>query len=229
VHKIDGHDVYVSPAPSGDKTRAVLFVHDIYSYHLVNTRLLADHYAKEIDATVYIPHFFITEAAPLELLKDPSLWQTWNFQKFLADNNKELVYPAVTSFAKHLKEKEGVKKLGAIGFCYGGWATLQLSRDHLVDVIATAHPTWLDFPKDVENINHPAIFLCAEIDQIFPKENVPKIEEILKSKPFPHKVKLYPGVQHGFSLRGDATEEHVRESANDAAAEAISFFVANLK
>lgn len=34
---------------------AILIVHDIFGWTLPNARLLADHYAKEADATVYLP------------------------------------------------------------------------------------------------------------------------------------------------------------------------------
>ena len=34
---------------------AILMVHDIFGWTFPNARLLADHYAKEADATVYLP------------------------------------------------------------------------------------------------------------------------------------------------------------------------------
>lgn len=34
---------------------AILILHDIYGWTFRNTRLLADHYAEEVDATVYVP------------------------------------------------------------------------------------------------------------------------------------------------------------------------------
>lgn len=34
---------------------AILMVADIFGWTLTNARLLADHYAKEADATVYVP------------------------------------------------------------------------------------------------------------------------------------------------------------------------------
>lgn len=34
---------------------AVLLVHDLFGWKFPNLRLLADHYAKEIGATVYLP------------------------------------------------------------------------------------------------------------------------------------------------------------------------------
>jgi dienelactone hydrolase len=38
-----------------NKDAAVLILHDIFGWTLNNTRLLADHYAKEADVTVFLP------------------------------------------------------------------------------------------------------------------------------------------------------------------------------
>ena len=38
-----------------NKDAAVLMVHDVFGWQFPNLRLLADHYAKEADATVYLP------------------------------------------------------------------------------------------------------------------------------------------------------------------------------
>ena len=39
--------------------RAILVCHDAFGWQLNNTRLLADHYAKEVGATVYMPDLFV--------------------------------------------------------------------------------------------------------------------------------------------------------------------------
>lgn len=49
---IAGVPTYVS---GSNKERAILMVHDIFGWTLPNLRLLADHYAQEADATVYLP------------------------------------------------------------------------------------------------------------------------------------------------------------------------------
>jgi len=38
-----------------NKDRAVLIVHDVFGWTFPNLRMLADHYAKEAKATVYLP------------------------------------------------------------------------------------------------------------------------------------------------------------------------------
>jgi hypothetical protein len=34
---------------------AIMIIHDLYGWTFANTRLLADHYAEELNATVYVP------------------------------------------------------------------------------------------------------------------------------------------------------------------------------
>ena len=49
---IGSHKVYTT----GTNTeRGILFLHDAFGWQLGNNRLLADHFAKEIGATVYLP------------------------------------------------------------------------------------------------------------------------------------------------------------------------------
>lgn len=50
--KLAGIDCYITG--SNPKT-AVMIIHDLYGWKFSNTRLLADHYAEEVNATVYVP------------------------------------------------------------------------------------------------------------------------------------------------------------------------------
>ena len=50
--KIAGHDTYIA---GNNKDRAIVIIHDVFGWTLPNLRLLADHFAKEADATCYLP------------------------------------------------------------------------------------------------------------------------------------------------------------------------------
>lgn len=52
VTKLGEHDAYVT---GDNKERAILVCHDAFGWAFNNTRLLADHYAQEVGATVYLP------------------------------------------------------------------------------------------------------------------------------------------------------------------------------
>jgi len=50
--KLAGNNCYVTGSNS---EVAILVVHDLFGWTFPNTRLLADHYAEEVGATVYVP------------------------------------------------------------------------------------------------------------------------------------------------------------------------------
>lgn len=50
--KIANLNTYVT---GDNKDAAVLIVHDVFGWTLPNVRILADHYAKEANVTVYLP------------------------------------------------------------------------------------------------------------------------------------------------------------------------------
>lgn len=50
--ELAGVKTYVT---GGNTNRAILVIHDLFGWKFNNLRLLADHYAKEVDATVYLP------------------------------------------------------------------------------------------------------------------------------------------------------------------------------
>lgn len=49
---IGDHEVYTTGT---NAERGILFLHDAFGWQLNNNRILADHFAKEIGATVYLP------------------------------------------------------------------------------------------------------------------------------------------------------------------------------
>jgi hypothetical protein len=50
--KLGETPTYLSGA---NKDIAIMIIHDAFGFTFTNTRLLADHYAKEVDAAVYLP------------------------------------------------------------------------------------------------------------------------------------------------------------------------------
>jgi dienelactone hydrolase len=152
--KLGSHDVYIT----GDNlTNAILFVHDALGWTFPNNRLLADHYAKETNATVYLPDFFAGEILPFEPIL-AGRFDLVDMAGFTSRNSRDIREPEIFACAKLLREK--YKHIGAIGFCFGGWAVFRLgAQEHdppLVDCISTGHPTWLT-KKDIDevNVSHP--------------------------------------------------------------------------
>ncbi|KAJ0418874.1 Alpha/Beta hydrolase protein [Aspergillus carlsbadensis] len=98
------------------------------------------------------------------------------------------------------------KKVGAVGFCFGGWAVFRCGASShdppLVDCISTAHPSMLE-PGEIENVGVPIQILAPEVDPMFS----PELKEILTrgipSKGLPYDYQFFPGVEHGFAIMGN--------------------------
>jgi hypothetical protein len=58
--KLAGLDCYIT---GSNISVAILLIHDLYGWTFRNSRLLADHYAEEVGATVYVADLYATYAA----------------------------------------------------------------------------------------------------------------------------------------------------------------------
>jgi len=74
-------------------------------------------------------------------------------------NGKDKRGPEIDAATKELKSK--FKKVGAIGYCYGGWAVLQLGTKGkgLADAISTAHASALT-KEEIAGVGVPVQILC---------------------------------------------------------------------
>ena len=73
-------------------------------------------------------------------------WETLDMAGYTARNSKEIRRDEIFGFARQLRQN--YRRVGAIGFCFGGWAVLQLgAAEHnrpeskLVDCVSMAHPS----------------------------------------------------------------------------------------
>lgn len=144
------NNTYVSGT---NKEVAILMIHDIFGWTFTNLRLLADHYARDANATVYLPDLYVPcivlklelydlrqnsadkviddsfdgEVVTPDMLDDPEKAKNFDHLEFvLGRNGKEKRFPDMVACARALKEELGFKKVGAVGYCYGGWAVFQL-------------------------------------------------------------------------------------------------------
>ncbi|KAF1582564.1 hypothetical protein FQV11_0005746, partial [Eudyptes moseleyi] len=116
---------YVCKAPASTD-KAVVVIHDVFGWQLPNTRYMADMLA----ANGYIaicPDFFVGQ----EAWKPSNDWAS--FDDWLKTRNAGKIDKEVDVIVKYLSEQCGAKKIGVIGFCWGGAAVqhLMLKNPHL--------------------------------------------------------------------------------------------------
>lgn len=204
---------------TGDnKDVAILMIHDIFGWTLPNLRLTADHYAEEVGATVYLPDFFGGEVVSPEMLFDPEKRAKFDTRKFIGEkNSKDIRWPEISSCARALKEEHGFKKVGAVGFCYGGWAVFQLgAKDNaLVDAISTAHPSLLT-NEEVDAISVPVQIIAPEHDPMLTPELKAYCNNTIPSLNVPYDYQYFPGLTHGFAARANENDEKVKKGLERA-------------
>ncbi|KAI1805103.1 dienelactone hydrolase family protein [Daldinia bambusicola] len=200
VGKLADLDTYVA----GDNPdAAVLLIHDVFGWTFPNLRLLADHFASEIGATVYLPDFFggeVVEPTPAILSGD---FSGFDFAGFTVRNSRAAREPEIFAAARALRQKYA--KVGAVGYCFGGWAVFRLgAKEHsppLVDCISTGHPSLLT-KQDIEEVAVPVQLLAPEHDPMYSAELKNFTFETVPKLGVEFDYRHYPGVAHGALVRG---------------------------
>ena len=229
-----GHEGTLSKNPTyitgTNPDAAVLYVHDALGWDFTNARLLADHFAREANVTVYVPDFFGGEVLDKTLILQ-GRFEELDMVGFISRNNREIREPEIFACATALREK-GYKKIGAIGYCFGGWAVARLAASPpLVDAIVCAHPSWVT-KDDIDAISVPVQFLSPEIDgQFSPELKLYAFQKLILGKPvgkdgkgIPVEWVHFPDIQHGCLTRGDGSVEGEREAVIRGKNAAVSWW-----
>ncbi|OKL58048.1 hypothetical protein UA08_06809 [Talaromyces atroroseus] len=208
ISKLANSNTYIT----GDNPNAaILLIADLFGRTFANNRLLADHFAREVGATVYVPDFFGGEVIDSQALAEEK-WEQFDFEGFMQRNSRDIREPEIVECARALRRQ--YRKVGAVGYCYGGWAVFRLgAKEHhdnqhqtpLVDCISAGHPSLLT-EKDIDEVAVPVQLLAPEMDPAYTPE--------LKLHTFQTLLKLgvvfdyqhFSGVVHACLVRGD---EHV--------------------
>ncbi|CAK7228795.1 hypothetical protein SBRCBS47491_007027 [Sporothrix bragantina] len=245
IAKIAGgrYDTYVA----GNSTKAaLLIVADVFGWSTDNVRIMADHFAREANVTVFVPDFFHGD----ELRRDkfPELTAEEFFAQqlmpFLGRHPREKREPEVFAVARALRRELNFPKVAAMGFCYGGWAVMRLAakpenqpadedkdakpiEGPLVDAISTAHPSWLT-EKDIDQVAVPIQVLAPEFDTIYTPELKKYTLETVPKNGVALDYLHFPGIVHGALMRGDQTKTSDRLALVRSNAAAVTFFKTNL-
>ncbi|KAI1858340.1 uncharacterized protein JN550_012790 [Neoarthrinium moseri] len=222
VGKLANNDAYIT---GSNPDKAVLLVHDLFGWTFSNNRLLADHYAKEADATVYVPDFFGGDVVPSDDIIGGH-WDKIDLKGFLEKHARAVREPEIFACARALRAKHA--RVGAVGYCYGGWACFRLaSAEHqppLVDCISTGHPSLLE-KADIDGVGRvPVQVLAAEFDQAYTEELKLHTFQALQKLGVAFDYQHFPGVEHGCLVRGDEKKDGERAAMVRGKNAAVAWF-----
>ncbi|KAL8787529.1 MAG: hypothetical protein Q9213_002187 [Squamulea squamosa] len=225
--KISDFNVYTA---GENKDVAILFLHDIFGWTFRNNRLLADHFAKEVNATVLLPDFYNGEVVLEETIFDPEKFKNFDLNAWKERNGKENRAAGVHRFAKMLKVELGFKKVGAIGYCWGGWAAFQLGAKGkgLIDAISVAHPSFLT-KEEIDNVAVPVQILAPEIDPQLTPELKEYVNKVIPTLGIEYDYQYFPGLVHGFACRADENSDKEKRGLERAKNAASGWFAQMLQ
>lgn len=121
----------------------------------------------------------------------------------------------------------GGKKIGIMGFCWGGGNSLQgaISSKDIAACIMFYGATPRN-PDDVQKVNAPVLAFYGERDN-FINPGIPALEEAMKKYNKSYEKVIYPGAGHSFfNNTGPAYNE---AAAKDAWARLVEFYKKNLQ
>lgn len=222
--------------PEGNKTteHAILILTDVIGHRSVspyisnlnilthatrsiNAQLIADQFAANGYLTL-MPDLFHGDAIPMNRPAD------FDMPKWRSGHGTERVDPVVEAVIKELKTTHGVKRIGGVGYCFGGkYLARFMAQGKGIDVGYTAHPSYIDV-AELKAVTGPFSIAAAETDAIFPAEKRHESEEILKEMDIPYQLVLYSDVAHGFSTRGDISQRRQRFAKEAAFEQAVVWF-----
>lgn len=221
--KVGSYNAYLA-VPNAAKARkdvGILYLPDVLSIWQ-NSKLMADQFAANGYLTLIID-LFKGDAISLNADQDTFDFPTWLAKGSTGDNphTTEAIDPIVHDAITFLKEEKGVKKLGAVSYCFG--AKYMARAYPSIDVGYMAHPSFVS-EEELAGFNAPLAISAAETDSIFPAEKRHKSEEILAAGGLPYQINLFSQVVHGFAVRCDTTNKIARFAKEQAFLQAVTWF-----
>lgn len=136
-------------------------------------------------------------------------------------DRNEMLEDFIAAFETLKKNKECNGKVGAVGFCFGGWIANMMAV-RVPDLAASVPFYGGQAPaEDVPKIKAPLLLHFASLDTRV-NEGWPAYEAALKSNNKEHQAYMYEGVNHGF--HNDTTPRYDKPAAELAWTRTVEFF-----
>ncbi|KAK4506357.1 hypothetical protein PRZ48_000087 [Zasmidium cellare] len=209
---------YLAFPKSNQTSLAILILPDIIGCESINIQLLADDFAAR-GYFVAVPDLFAGDALDYDDFRSGKVdLPTWLLKHTTAD-----VDPIVDNVLTQLRQRYGVERIGAVGYCFGAKYAIRLLSANLISAGAGAHPSFVE-EDELGAIRKPLLISAAETDHVFPAEKRHQSEEILRGLGVPYHVSLYSGVAHGFAVRADLSVRRARFAKEAAFSEQVRWF-----
>ncbi|KAJ5047072.1 uncharacterized protein L3040_002915 [Drepanopeziza brunnea f. sp. 'multigermtubi'] len=222
---VGGVNTYLSYPPGKPSQQnssaevAILYLTDIFGVELINNRLLADRLAAA-GYLVVEPDLFGGDPVPVDQMGTPG----FNMTEWRARHPPEAIDAVVTSTIAAIRSQFGVKKIGAVGYCFGGkYVARFLAQGRGLDAGFTAHPSNV-VATEWEGIAAPLSIAFGELDGSNTPAQRAAAEAIFRAKNATFQTSLYAGAEHGFAVRTNLTDPKKAFAQESAYFQAVRFW-----
>ncbi|ORY10166.1 esterase/lipase [Clohesyomyces aquaticus] len=221
IEKINDFRIYYSYPQDRSTENAVLVITDVIGMDFINAQLIADQLAAN-GYFVAMPDLF--HGDPVKL-NPPEGFQ---IMEWLKNHLSPTVDPIIESTIKEMRGKLRCKRIGAIGYCFGGKYVCRWLKYGQLDAGFTAHPSFVE-KEELEGIQGPLSIAAAETDHIFPVAKRRESEDILLDMKVPYQINLYSDVEHGFAVKADLSKRPAKFAKEQAFLQAVHWFDEHIK
>jgi len=213
--------------PPGKKEKtsdvAILYLTDIFGVQLVNNRL-ADSFALA-GYLVVEPDLFNNDSIGVNQIGDPS----FNITAWSARHPASGVDAIVNSTISYMRNELGVKKIGAVGYCFGGKYVARFLADGKgLDAGFTAHPSNV-VASEWQGVAGPLSIAFGQLDGSNTPPQRAAAEAIFSANNATFQTSLYAGAEHGFAVRTNLTDPKKAFAQESAYFQAVRWFEAWIK
>lgn len=129
--------------------------------------------------------------------------------------------------AKKFLNDSGSKRVGSLGWCFGGAQSLQISINDDLDATVIYYGNLVLDENKIKNLKSPVLGIFGNKDNSIPVENVLKFEQILKNSKIQNDINIYEGVGHAFA--NPSGQNFSPKETIDAWNKTLNFLESNLK
>ena len=140
--------------------------------------------------------------------------------------NQEKAIENMKAAKKFLSDK-GSKKIGSLGWCFGGAQSLQIAVNEKLDATVIYYGELIEDKDKLKNLNSPVLGIFGATDSIIPVEKVNLFGTNLKELNIQNEIKIYDGVGHAFA--NPTGQSFAPKETKDAWKKTLEFLSKNLK
>ena len=137
----------------------------------------------------------------------PTNWPVTKFEgrrEYIKDHNDYDILEDIQVAADYLKALPSVKDegFGMVGFCYGGWISLQMAaRSREVRAVVAYHPCIGTNPDPhlLNQVRAPVQLHQGTADQSIDPKSAIQLRDIFRAHDVPVELFMYKGADHGFA------------------------------